>query len=221
MNMHVPQSIMCREELKRIALVPTQLISPGDSKPCTPIVQDSIIGAYLMTREDNKFTKAQIQSLMMFYDKFDNIFPEPAGTNEYGEEYWDGKQVFSMILPKITIKTESIQVKKGKIVDGYLQKDSLESDTAGFIQQIYNAFGTDEATNFLNNTQDLITKFMVWNSFSIGYGDCIPAKETSDENHILLDDAINKAENTIRQAQEGVYAPTLDKRLLKALIIPL
>ena len=108
--------------------------------------------------EDNKFTKEEVQSLLMFYDKFDNIFPEPAGKNEYGEDYWDGKQLFSMILPKITIKTGTIQVKKGEIVDGYLQKDSLESSNQGFIQQIYNAYGM-EAIRFYTHTKTITSKW--------------------------------------------------------------
>jgi len=212
MNMHVPQSIECVEELKRIALVTTQLISPGSSSPCTPIVQDTIIGAYLLTKDENRLTKSDIDNLMMFNDNFSNELPEPAGKNEYGENYWDGKQLFSMILPKITIKTKTIEVKKGQITDGYLMKDSLESSTNGFIHQIYNAYGVKECSNFLNNTQDLITKFMTSQSFSIGYGDCIIPKEIIEENKIIIKEKIDAIDNVIRSAQEGVFKPELDKK---------
>ena len=215
MNMHVPQSIACTEELKRIALVQNNIISPGNSKPITPIVQDCIIGAYLMTKEEFHFTKDMIQNLMMFYNNFDNKLPEPKGVDEYGREYWDGNQVFSLILPKITIKTRSIEVKKGTIVDGYLKNDSLESGTDGFIQQIYSAYGTDECADFLNNTQDLITRFMVHNSFSIGYGDCIPDSNVNKENLDLVKSGIEKANNEIRKAQEGVFHPGMDKNLME------
>ena len=57
-----------------------------------------------------------------------------------------------MILPKITVKTRSIEVKKGNIVNGYLKNDSLESSTDGFIHQIFSAYGTEECADFLNNT---------------------------------------------------------------------
>ena len=67
MNMHIPQSVMCREELKRICLVSKNIISPGKSIPIIYIVQDTLIGAYLFTNKDvNSLFKKDIYNLMMF-----------------------------------------------------------------------------------------------------------------------------------------------------------
>ncbi len=49
MNMHVPQSVEAAAELKHIALVPNQVISPKNSTPVMGIVQDSLLGIYLLT----------------------------------------------------------------------------------------------------------------------------------------------------------------------------
>ena len=104
MNMHVPQSIQTVEELKRIASVSTQLISPGNSSVVFPIVQDNVIGSWLLTKKDQKINRNQLNNLLMK----NNILTEdvieqmktPSGQDEYGNDYWNGKDVFSMIFTK-------------------------------------------------------------------------------------------------------------------------
>ena len=66
MNMHMPQSYQTLEELKRITLVPTQIIDPGSSKPIITIVQDSLLGAYIMTLDDKNINKNIAFNLMMY-----------------------------------------------------------------------------------------------------------------------------------------------------------
>merc|ERR1712060_56601 len=67
MNMHVPQSYQTQEELKKITLVPTQIIDPGSSQPIITIVQDSLLGSYLMTL-DNKFINKNSAFNLMIYN---------------------------------------------------------------------------------------------------------------------------------------------------------
>ena len=43
-------SMPTSEELKQITLVPTQIIRPANSKPIITIVQDTLLGAYLLTK---------------------------------------------------------------------------------------------------------------------------------------------------------------------------
>ena len=48
MNMHVPQSEESRVEIKELASVPSQIISPANNKPIISLVQDTcrIISIY-------------------------------------------------------------------------------------------------------------------------------------------------------------------------------
>ncbi len=103
MNMHVPQSYQTREELKAITLVPTQIISPSNCKPIITIIQDSLIGAYLLTQDYVRLSKEKINNLMMFNDNYTGDLPEPFEIKN-GIELWTGRQVFSLILPNISLK---------------------------------------------------------------------------------------------------------------------
>ena len=49
MNMHVPQSLETKAEVKEIMHVPRQIVAPQSNKPCMGIVQDSLLGIMRMT----------------------------------------------------------------------------------------------------------------------------------------------------------------------------
>jgi len=68
------------------------------------IVQDSLLGVYLMTMRDTFITKAQLMNLIMWMDpltKFEvGDLPIPCILKP--EPLWSGKQVISMIIPERT-----------------------------------------------------------------------------------------------------------------------
>ena len=53
MNMHVPQSLSTRFEIKNLAFVPKQIISPRTNKPIISIVQDTLLGVNKLTKSSN------------------------------------------------------------------------------------------------------------------------------------------------------------------------
>ena len=63
MNIHCAQSLQTLEELRQLTLVPTQMISPGKSSPVLYLVQDTLLGGYLMTQDSVKLTKNEIHNL--------------------------------------------------------------------------------------------------------------------------------------------------------------
>ncbi len=70
MNVHTPQSYQTLEELRRLTLVPTQMISPGKSSPVLYLVQDTLLGGYLMTQDHIKLKKNDIHNLLSFKDNY-------------------------------------------------------------------------------------------------------------------------------------------------------
>ena len=42
MNMHMPQNVLAETELRHLAAIPYQIISPGSSSPIVGIFQDSL-----------------------------------------------------------------------------------------------------------------------------------------------------------------------------------
>ena len=213
MNMHIPQSLQTQTELERICLVHENLISPGSSKPSIEIVQDTLVGAYLLSIKDNKLNRNQMYNYMMFNKKFNGKLPEPE-FKENGIDYWTGKQLFSLILPDISItQCENIKVIRGKITDGYLSAKSLGKSQTGLIKQIFNVYGTDRCVQFLNDTQKLITRWMIDHSFSISFGDSILNKEERNKVVDITNKYYNDVYDLLKMAHHGTYSTELDDSL--------
>ena len=100
--MHVPQNIETSYELENITMVPKQIISPAKLKPIIYVVQDCMSGSYLFTQPFTKISKQMIFNLMMANKEYNGILPKPDKNGE-----WSGQDVFTMILPDISIKTDN------------------------------------------------------------------------------------------------------------------
>ena len=77
MNMHVPQSDQSRSELKELASVPSQIITPAQHRPIIGLVQDTCVGSYLFTRYDNYLTRDEVLDVLVDVSSFTGKLPEP------------------------------------------------------------------------------------------------------------------------------------------------
>ena len=90
MNMHVPQSLETKAEIKEIMAVPRQIVAPQSNKPCMGIVQDSLLGVHRLTQRDTFLDKAATMNLLMWinYD-LEKGLPYPAILKP--KPLWTGK----------------------------------------------------------------------------------------------------------------------------------
>jgi len=56
MNLHMPQDPESEAELKNLAAVPYQIVSPANNASIIGIYQDSMLGSYLFSKEGMRFT---------------------------------------------------------------------------------------------------------------------------------------------------------------------
>ena len=71
MNMHMAQSTLAETELRHLAAIPYQMISPSSNSPIIGIYQDSLLGSYRFTRPDIKFTPREAMNLLMMFPRVD------------------------------------------------------------------------------------------------------------------------------------------------------
>lgn len=217
MNAHSCGSIMTQQELKNIASVPTQIISPSKCKPIITLVQDTLVSSYLMTQNNIRVYRKQLYNLMMNIRTFDGIIPEPDGVDENGVEYWSGKTAFSLILPDISLRLknnsdETVMIKNGKYLEGSL--DSSIIGSRGLIQDILKMYGTKRCHEFLDETQNIFTRWLETYGFSVGIGDAVPVnaeiRETIDN---MINDKVLESKEQITLAYQGLFEPNLDDKL--------
>ena len=99
MNLHAPQSVEAATELREIAAVPKQLISPRLSKPLVSVVQDTLVGVNRLTRPTEFFTRREYMNLLVHSKRWDGKIPPPAKTDPV--PMWSGQQVVSALLPAV------------------------------------------------------------------------------------------------------------------------
>ena len=99
MNLHMPQDTESDSELKNLAAVPYQIISPANNSSIIGIYQDSMLGCYRFTRENINFTPREAMNLLMMFQKVDLRQLE----KKDGETI-SNFEILSQILPPISLK---------------------------------------------------------------------------------------------------------------------
>jgi DNA-directed RNA polymerase II subunit RPB1 len=223
MNLHMPQDPESEAELRNLAAVTWQLISPGNNKTIVGIFQDSLLGAYRFSRSNIKFTPREAMNLLMCYDKVDvTKLPQPKTSNKKeNEQTITNFNILSQIMPPMTVKHKTgrfdsekedyktsnnvLEIVNGEYIRGQMGKDIFGDGTSGLLQRICNDFGNKEATCFINNVQSIVTEYMKTSAFSVGISDLIADKKTNDEIVKAITSKKVEVKNLIDQIHLGIF----------------
>ncbi len=171
MNMFIPQSEPTQIELEEISDVKFQLITPATSKSIIGIVQDGLVGGYTLTEENMRVDWRTVMNLLAYTTNED--FTIIKKDREY-----TGREIYSVIIPdQINVKKFDagkalLLIENGIIKDGRLDSSALGAKKKDNLTQlILDQYGSDDAKDFLDNTQRLINNFNLYNTFSVGIGD--------------------------------------------------
>ena len=152
MNAHLPQSVEAATELREIAAVPLQIVSPRESVPIVSVVQDTLVGANRFTRPNVLFTRKEAMNLLVHSKRWDGVLPEPVKTEP--QPMWSGQQLLSALLPSVSLQMPNssygdadkgnpasqnlVKIKDGKILQGILDKSVFSKQ---LLHIIYNEHG--------------------------------------------------------------------------------
>jgi len=163
MNLHMPQSIETETELRHLAAVPYQIVSPASSSPIIGIFQDSLVGSYIFTQEERKFSQLLAMNLINKCSHIDSsIFAKETVTNY---------ELLTCILPCMTNMAGGVVIKNGVYVKGQLNKSAIGGNSNGIIHRIYNDFGHSPTTEFIDNLQYIVNEFLKVHAYSVGISD--------------------------------------------------
>jgi DNA-directed RNA polymerase II subunit RPB1 len=213
MNLHMPQDVESESELRNLAAVPYQIISPSSNSPIIGIYQDSMLGSYQFTRENVTFTKKQAMNLLMMFDK--------VNVDTFEKDSITSFDILSQIMPPLSLRIKNkefdsdkeqmknsnnvIEVVNGKYVRGQMDKSILGAGTKGIIHRANNDFGNKSASKFIDDLQNVVTEYMKVSGFSVGISDLISTAETTNAiSEIILKKKI-EIKNIIDQTQIGSF----------------
>ena len=201
MNLHMPQDPESESELKNLAAVPYQIVSPANNASIIGIYQDSMLGSYLFSRENIKFTSRQAMNLLMMFNGVNENELLDSIQNEGSVTNFD---ILSQILPPLTIKNK-IEIKNGKYIRGQMDKGVLGGRSRGLLQRICNDFGNMASSKFIDDLQNIVTEYMKSCGFSVGISDLISNETTNDQIIKVITNKKTEVKNLIDQVQLGVF----------------
>lgn len=198
MNLHVPQTQEARAEALVLMGVKSNMITPRNGEPLIAAIQDFITGAYLLSRKDMFFDRAQFSQLCAYLSdgnlKID--IPPPAILKPM--RLWTGKQVFSVLFRpnkdsnvRVNLRTANrnyskkgedmcpndgfVVIRNSELMCGYLDKAILGSgskNTVFFV--LLRDYNEQVAADAMSRVAKLCSRWLMNFGFSIGISDVMP-----------------------------------------------
>lgn len=235
MNLHVPQSSTATADVATLMMVGQQVISPQANRPVMGIVQDCLLGAYLMTRSPVLLDRQSACSLVARLKFSPRSLPLPfLVRGKRGGPAWTASQLVSLLFPSTfdfgsergvekalsSPKSSSpLLIRGGKIVCGFLSKPTIGTSAGGVIDTLYRRYGPSVTIRFMSDLQRLVNAWLQTVGFSVGIQDCVLSKEGEETVRERVERATVSAEElldeeTIHGSEEGEVIEANVKRIL-------
>jgi DNA-directed RNA polymerase beta' subunit len=214
----MPQDPESEAELRNLAAVPYQIVSPANNSSIIGIYQDSMLGSYQFTRPNIRFNPREAMNLLMMCnvvnerELIQNI-QEKGGITNF--------DILSQIMPPLSMKYKTkaykedkddpktsnaiIEIKNGKYIRGQMDKSVMGAGTKGLLQRVCNDFGNMASAKFIDDLQNVITEYMKSAAFSVGISDLISDQKTNDEIVQVITKKKTDVKNLIDQVQIGIF----------------
>ena len=221
MNLHMPQDDMSEIELRELAAIPHNIVSPGTGKPIIGIFQDSLVGSTSFTRQDVDFDVKRAMNLLARQAHLDlSIFKRREG--DVGRRVTNF-EVLSQIMPPITLKYKTnaykayedtpalaeangiLEIVAGRYVRGQLEKQTLGAKSKGLLHRIYQSCGKEACVDFIDDLQFIINEYMRVAGYSVGISDLIWNRKTQEQVEEKIADNKREVLSIIDQTHLGTF----------------
>jgi len=187
MNLHVPQGEEAQTEARLLMQVQDQILSPRFGGPIIGAIRDYITASYMFTKKSNVLTKEEVCRLLVAAG-FDGPLPEPAVKEPM--PLWNGKQIFSLFLPKDLnyvlkstvcrncttclgekcVNDAYVVVKDGVLKCGIIDRRSIGAEQSeSLLHRIIKDYGSQAGRIFLNSICQFLKVFISMRGFTYSY----------------------------------------------------
>ena len=233
MNLHVPQSITARADADQLMMVPRNIVTPQNNRNVMGIVQDALLGVTRMTKRDVFIEKDVVMNTMMWIPTWNGVVPAPAILKP--RPLWTGKQLFSMVCPKINYRGRSknhqedpkvtdpfvyldseVLVHQGVLLHGIVDKNIVGTSGGSMVHVSWLEKGWEETRSFMNQVQTVVNYWMVNTSYSVSVSDTVADAATINKIQETLDDAKKKVRQLMLRGQRGQLEMQPGKPLMES-----
>ena len=217
MNSHMPQDDISETELRHIAAIKHNIISPATGKPIVGIFQDSLVGSTSITRQGINFDAKHAMNLLVNKDYLDL-------SQFNGDIYqrFTNFELLSNIMPPISLKKKTtayeayenpemakangeMHIVNGRYIKGQLVKKGLDGASHGLLHRIYRDCGKDACVTFMDDLQFIVNEYMKTAGYSVGISDLIWNPETQKKVEEVIQENKENVMELINQTHLGIF----------------
>jgi DNA-directed RNA polymerase II subunit RPB1 len=186
MNMHVPQSIASATELRYLASLLRNIISPRTNSPIIQLFQDTMTGIFRISQPGVEVPEVIAMNILA---RIKRVIARK-GRN------WTGAELISTAFPMISLKS-SVTIENGQLTSGILKKSACSN----LIHVVYNDFSPERCGQLINDIQSVVTQFNLFTGFSVGTADLIANMETQQ----FVSDKLNEGRTAVSKILSAVH----------------
>lgn len=198
MNLHCPATPEAEAELRILSSVENNIVSVQSGKANIVIVQDSMLGAYLMTFRKTPIHRPDFFQLCMSLrditvEEISRRVDQYWETIKDDEKKYTGKMLFSLLFPtdffyraknNADPDDPEVVIERGMLLKGTIKKNQLGSGHFSFITLLYKEYGYKRCLEFLDNVQFITNAYVARYGFSVGIKDCMVTRKTEIEDTV-------------------------------------
>ncbi len=213
MNLHLPQTEEARSEATNLLILKNQIITPRYGLSIIGATKEILLGLYYLTN-DMELTRSEASDLMVGAG-IEADLPKPI-KKLHGKEIWDGKQIFSMLLPDNLNFTErgifskngkivkgDVIIKKGQLIQGIMNHKMVGNEGGHLIHKLYREFDSDVTSDFLNRVNHLSLAVGQKIAYTHSFYDLDIPKAQESQIKKILDDADKESDKIIENYKKG------------------
>tara|TARA_A100001015_G_scaffold311635_1_gene415266 strand:+ start:778 stop:5289 length:4512 start_codon:yes stop_codon:yes gene_type:complete len=214
MNLHMPQDEESEIELKILAAVKENIISPANNKSIIGIFQDSLLSSYLFSQKDINFSPLHAMNLLAHTNNIN------LQTINFKNLYITNFEILTQIIPNLSLKYKTkkfnddedlntsnnvLEINNGLYVRGLLDKSVLGDTSRGIIHRIFNDYNQKTCSEFIDNLQDIVTEYMKMHGYSVGISDLISNNDTNNKITEIINNKKKEVKSLMDQLHLGIF----------------
>ena len=161
------------------------------------MVQDTLTGAYRISIPGVKIHEQAAMNML-------SRIRRPLSTFKMTGNSLSGTDVISAVFPLMNFN-EKIKLENGKLISGLLNKGAFNTPSEGILHVIFNDFGPNRCSQFINEVQSIVTKFNLHTGFSTGASDLISNRETIDYVEKSLAEGRKRVQDILTDVHAGKF----------------
>jgi len=190
MNIHSPQNEEARAESKILLDVKQNLISPKNNTNLIGCIVDAVTGNYLLGQKE--FTREEANQLL--YKSGIEL--------DISTKMISGKDVFSSVIPDVDFSNSSIEIKKGKVLKGDIDKSTFGDEGGELVKIIDQKYGRNEAFDSIRRAFNLGKNYLSERGITASVEDFDLDEDTIAESEKIIKSTEKKADEIIQSYRD-------------------